>query len=109
MDRKRIRDEIIEILCNKLHNLPPPSDEAFDYEHQALVPDITKDPLDIAEVAMDLEDAFGVNFEEALPGDPGMETIGKVIEYLDLRINGASVSPAAPAHAHPAKGKSTKK
>jgi hypothetical protein len=37
---------------------------------------------------MDLEDAFGVNFEEALPGDPGMETIGKVVDYLDMRING---------------------
>ena len=89
MDRKRIRDEVIEILCNKLHNLPPPSDEEeFEYDHQALVPDITKDPLDVAEVAMDLEDAFGVNFEESLPGDPSMETIGKVVDFLDQRING---------------------
>src|SRR5208283_1734227 len=80
MDRKRIREEVIEILCNKLHNLPHPSDAGdFDYEHQALVPDITKDPLDVAEVAMDLEDAFGVNFEDALPGDPSMETLGKVV------------------------------
>lgn len=95
MDKKRIRDEVIEILCNKLHNLPPPNDEDdFDYEHQALVPDITKDPLDVAEVAMDLEDAFGVNFEEALPGDNGMETIGKVVEYLDMRINGRAKAAA---------------
>ena len=89
MDKKRIKDEVIEILCNKLHNLPHPGDDDdFDYDHQKLVPDITKDPLDIAEVAMDLEDAFGVNFEDALPGDQALETIGKVVEYLDTRING---------------------
>ncbi len=88
IDKKRIRDEVIEILCNKLHNLPHPGDDdEFDYEHQALVPDITKDPLDIAEVSMDLEDAFGVNFDEALPGEAGLETIGKVVEYLNARIN----------------------
>jgi acyl carrier protein len=88
MEKKRIRDEVIEILCNKLHNLPHPGDDdEFDYEHQALVPDITKDPLDIAEVSMDLEDAFGVNFDEALPGEAGLETIGKVVEYLNARIN----------------------
>ena len=88
IDKKRIRDEVIEILCNKLHNLPHPGDDdEFDYEHQALVPDITKDPLDIAEVSMDLEDAFGVIFDEALPGEAGLETIGKVVEYLNARIN----------------------
>ncbi len=87
MDKKRIRDEVIEILATKLHNLPQPSDEDdFDYDAQALVPDITKDPLDIAEVSMDLEDAFGINFEETLPGDAGMETISKVVSYIDTRI-----------------------
>lgn len=89
MDRKRIREEVIEILSNKLHNLPQRnSDDEFDYDAQVLVPDITKDPLDIAEVSMDLEDAFGVNFEDVLPGDQGMETVGKVIDYLENRIAG---------------------
>lgn len=88
MEKKRIREEVIEIMCNKLHNLPHPGDDdEFDYDKQALVPDITKDPLDIAEVAMDLEDAFGVNFDEALPGEAGLETIGRVVDYLDRRIN----------------------
>ena len=100
MDRKRIREEVIEILCTKLHNLPHPGDDdSFDYEHQALVPEITKDPLDIAEVAMDLEDAFGVNFEEALPGEPGLETIGKIVEYLDQRINARLASLGTKKHA----------
>lgn len=98
MDRKRIRDEIVEILCAKLHNLPQPSDEDdFDYEAQVLVPDITKDPLDIAEVSMDLEDAFGVNFEETMPGDPGMETIGKVIDYVAGRLEGREEAAKAAA------------
>lgn len=87
MDKKRIRDEVIEILAAKLHNLPQPADDDdFEYDDQALVPDITKDPLDIAEVSMDLEDAFGINFEEILPGDAGMETISKVVGYIDTRI-----------------------
>ena len=95
MDRKRIADEVVEIMSNKLHNLPHPQDvsDFSEYEHQRLVPDITKDPLDIAEVAMDLEDAFGVNFEEALPGEAGMETVGQVIDDLSQRINRAR--PAA--------------
>jgi len=88
MDRKRIREEVVEIFCAKLHNLQAPSDDDdFDYENQTLVPEITKDPLDIAEVSMDLEDAFGVNFEDTMPGDAGMETIGKVVDYLDSRIS----------------------
>jgi acyl carrier protein len=96
MDRKRIRDEVIEILSAKLHNLPQRNDEEeFNYDGQQLVPDITKDPLDIAEVSMDLEDAFGVNFEEVLPGDSGMESIGKVIDYIENRIAGQRKAMAA--------------
>lgn len=89
MERKRIAEEVVEVLAHKLHTLPPPQDVADfnEYEHQKLVPDITKDPLDIAEVAMDLEDAFGVNFDEALPGEAGLETIGQVIDYLHQRVN----------------------
>jgi acyl carrier protein len=83
MDRTRVHDEVIEILAHKLPALPPPHpDEEFDYENQVLIPDITKDPLDIAEVSMDLEDAFGINFEDVMPGDAGMETIGNVVTYI---------------------------
>jgi acyl carrier protein len=92
MDRKRILDEVIEILANKLHQLPPlptsPEDaDDFDYEGQKLVPDITSNHLDIAEVSMDLEDAFGVNFEESLPGSEGLETIGQVVDFIAGKIN----------------------
>ena len=89
MDSKRIRDEVIEILANKLHRLPTLHDgeaEGFDFGAQRLIPDITDNHLDIAEVAMDLEDAFGVNFEEVLPGGQGMETIGQVIAFIDGKL-----------------------
>lgn len=89
MDAKRIRDEVIEILANKLHRLPTLVDgdsDGFDFAAQKLVPDITDNHLDIAEVAMDIEDAFGVNFEEVLPGGQGMETIGQVIEFITAKL-----------------------
>jgi hypothetical protein len=89
MDKKRIRDEVIEILANKLHRLPTLADgdaEGFDFANQKLIPEITDNHLDISEVAMDLEDAFGVNFEEVLPGGQGMETIGQVIDFLHARL-----------------------
>jgi hypothetical protein len=92
MDAKRIRDEVIEILANKLHRLPTLVDgeaEGFDFAAARLMPDITENQLDIAEVAMDLEDAFGVNFEDALPGTPGMETIGQVIAHIEQRQAGS--------------------
>ena len=87
MDRKRVFEEVVEILANKLHQLPPLSDgEDFDYENQALVPDVTNNQLDIAEVSMDLEDAFGVNFDEVLPGGEGMETIGLVVDFIQRKV-----------------------
>jgi acyl carrier protein len=93
MDRTRIFDEVVEILANKLHQLPQPSpamddEEPFDYERCKLVGDITSNHLDIAEVTMDLEDAFGVAFEDGkLPGGEGLETIGLVVDYIERRVN----------------------
>ena len=82
-DRKRIADEVIEILCNKLTQLPLPSqDENFYYESQHLLNDVTQDPLDIAEVTMDIEDAFGISFDSGSLGDPGLETIGEIIDRI---------------------------
>lgn len=92
MERKRIYDEVIEILANKLHQLPQPvtsPDEVddFDYESQRLIPDVTSNHLDIAEVSMDLEDAFGINFDEALPGSEGLETIGLLVDHIHRKVN----------------------
>lgn len=107
MDRKRIKDEILEILVAKLHRLPNPVDDPdFDFEGQrirtvkgtkddknAIVHEgLTDNQLDVAEVAMDLEDAFGFNFEDALPGDEGLETVGKVIDHITAQIKGLAPS-----------------
>lgn len=87
MDRKRIAEEVIEILCNKLIQLPEPAHaEDFDYEAQRLVPDITDNALDIAEISMDLEDAFGFNFGEERPGDESLETIGALIDHIAGKV-----------------------
>ena len=91
MDRTRIMEEVVEILANKLHQLPtPPSDRDadpdFDYENQVFS-ELVQHHLDIAEVSMDLEDAFGVNFEETLPGGAGLETIGQVVDFIHLKVN----------------------
>lgn len=88
MDRKRISEEVIEILCSKLLTLPLPADDPdFDYENQALVPDITDNELDIAEVAMDLEDAFDIQFLDQLPGSESLPTIGSIIEFIHQKVN----------------------
>ncbi|MFW5830289.1 MAG: hypothetical protein ACOCXA_08515, partial [Planctomycetota bacterium] len=84
LDRKRIADEVIELLCAKLHTLPLPQDaDDFDYESQKLTQDVTEDPLDIAEVTMDLEDAFGISFDDTQPGEKGLETIGEIIDTIN--------------------------
>jgi hypothetical protein len=35
---------------------------------------------------MDLEDAFGVQFVDQLPGNPPLETIGKVIDHIRRQL-----------------------
>lgn len=83
MDRKRIAEEVVEILCNKLPALPlPVEDPDFDYEGTRLIPDITENKLDIAEVVMDLEDAFDISFSDAQPGDESLPKIGDIIDYI---------------------------
>ena len=91
MDRARVVEEVIEILANKLHQLPPPAnkrgvDEDFEYEEQAFA-DLTSNHLDIAEVMMDLEDAFGITFEDAVLGGKGLETVGKAVDLIHTKVN----------------------
>lgn len=88
MDRKRIAEEVIELLCAKLLTLPLPGDDPdFDYEGQVICPDITENDLDIAEVAMDLEDAFDIQFLGTLPGGEELPTIGDVIDFIHAKVN----------------------
>ncbi|MHC5067930.1 MAG: hypothetical protein ACYTF0_05020 [Planctomycetota bacterium] len=88
MDRKRVAEEVIEILCNKLPQLPLPSEDPdYDYDAQRLVPDITENELDIAEITMDLEDAFDIAFTDVQPGDADLKTIANVIDCIQAMVN----------------------
>lgn len=82
MDRARILEEVVEIISHKLHSLPPWGQYLPpDYEIRTFTPELTLNGLDIAEVGMDIEDAFGVAFEHDL-GTPGLQTIGQVVDYI---------------------------
>jgi len=87
MDRKRVADEVIEVLCHKLPQLPlPGEDPSYNYEKQRLVPDVTDNQLDVAEVQMDLEDAFDVAFVEEMPGEGSLITVGDLIDYIHDKV-----------------------
>lgn len=93
MELERVREEVIEIFADKLTRLPPMSvGDRFDFNNQAIAPDITDDPLDIAELTMALEDAFGILFEDKVPGDSGMETISDVVAFIHEEMNKPPVS-----------------
>ena len=86
MDRKRVAEEIIAIMCRKLLRLPRPTEEPhFDYEGQIISPNVTRNHLDIAEVVMEIEDNFGIVFDGPEPGDDS-ETIGHVINFVHEEI-----------------------
>ena len=83
MDRNRVAEEIIAIMCRKLLRLPRPTEEPhFDYEGQIISPNVTRNHLDIAEVVMEIEDNFGIVFDGPEPGDDSMKTIGHVIDFV---------------------------
>jgi acyl carrier protein len=86
MERARILEEVVEIVAHKLSSLPAWGRyQPADYEIRKFNPELTLNHLDLAEVAMDIEDAFGVAFEHDL-GQPGFETIAQVVDYIDGQL-----------------------
>ena len=91
MDRARVKDEVIEVLCKKLYRLGEINSPVADIEEKVIFSDdVTKDELDIAEIVMDLEDAFGVVFTELVPGEQGLETVGEIIDHLHEQVSNDS-------------------
>jgi acyl carrier protein len=91
MDRNRITEEAIEVFCHKLHSIPLPIDDpGFDHLQYPLLPDDVRDDkrkdtmaeLDMAELTMDLEDAFGITLVDHRLGKDDLPTIGAVIELI---------------------------
>ncbi len=72
-----IRNKVIDIIADRLSR-----DKATIPEASNIVADLGADSLDIAEIMMDLEDAFGVKLEE----DQDLKTIGDVIKYLEGKV-----------------------
>ena len=72
-----IRNKVIDIIADRLSR-----DKATITEASNIVADLGADSLDIAEIMMDLEDAFGVKLEE----DQDLKTIGDVNKYLEGKV-----------------------
>ena len=72
-----IRNKVIDIIADRLSR-----DKATITEQSNVVADLGADSLDIAEIMMDLEDAFGVKLEE----DNELKTIGDIIKYIESKV-----------------------
>lgn len=72
-----IRNKVIDIIADRLSR-----DKATITEASNIVADLGADSLDIAEIMMDLEDAFGVKLEE----DQDLKTIGDIVKYIEGKV-----------------------
>ena len=71
-----IKNKVIDIIADRLSR-----DKATITEASNIVADLGADSLDIAEIMMDLEDAFGVKLED----DQEVKTIGDVINVIEAK------------------------
>ena len=72
-----IKTKVIDIIADRLSR-----DKATITEASNVVADLGADSLDIAEIMMDLEDAFGVKLEE----DQDLKTIGDIVKYIEGKV-----------------------
>jgi len=72
-----IRNKVIDIIADRLSK-----DKATITDASNVIADLGADSLDIAEIMMDLEDAFGVKLEE----DQELKTIGDIVTYIEGKV-----------------------
>ena len=72
-----IRTKVIDIIADRLSR-----DKATITDASNVITDLGADSLDIAEIMMDLEDAFGVKLEE----DQDLKTIGDIVKYIEGKV-----------------------
>lgn len=72
-----IRNKVIDIIADRLSK-----DKATITDASNVIADLGADSLDIAEIMMDLEDAFGVKLEE----DQDLKTIGDIVKYIEGKV-----------------------
>ena len=73
-----VTSKVIEIIAERLSKDPEGITEASN-----IIADLGADSLDIAEIMMDLEDAFGVKVAE---DTEGMNTIGDIVKYVEGKV-----------------------
>jgi acyl carrier protein len=74
-----IKNKVIEIIAERLSK-----DKDGITENSNVVADLGADSLDIAEIMMDLEDAFGIKLEDDQAEGP--KTVGDIINYIEQKV-----------------------
>jgi len=74
-----IKDKVIEIIAERLSK-----DKGSISENSNVVADLGADSLDIAEIMMDLEDAFGIKLEDDQAEGP--QTVGDIIAHIEKKV-----------------------
>ncbi len=74
-----IKDKVIEIIAERLSK-----DAAGITVASNIVADLGADSLDIAEIMMDLEDAFGIKLEDDQAEGP--KTVGDIVNYIQTKV-----------------------
>ena len=72
-----IKNKVIDIIADRLSR-----DKATITEASNVVADLGADSLDIAEIMMDIEDAFGVKLDE----EQDVKTIGDIIKFIEKKV-----------------------
>ena len=73
-----IREKVITIIAERLSQ-----DKDSVTDNSNVIADLGADSLDIAEIMMDLEDAFGIKVEE---DTDGLNTIGDIVKYIEEQV-----------------------
>lgn len=74
-----IQNKIIDIIAERLDK-----DKASITTESNVIADLGADSLDIAEIMMDLEDAFGVKLEE--DNAEGPQTVGDIVNFIEKKV-----------------------
>ncbi|MFW5858477.1 MAG: acyl carrier protein [Planctomycetota bacterium] len=74
-----IADKVIDIIAERLDK----EKDAVKPESNVIA-DLGADSLDIAEIMMDLEDAFGVKLED--DNAEGPQTVGDIIKFIEQKV-----------------------
>lgn len=74
-----VKTKVIEIIAERLSK-----DSGGITEQSNVVADLGADSLDIAEIMMDLEDAFGIKLEDDQAEGP--QTVGDIITFIESKV-----------------------